>query len=227
MVSVPSRPQCVRWVAPMRASAQAPRVDLEVLRQAVSISAILAAHGAELPRRGSRIPCPLCNSRNPSAFSFSDEKGLWQCFVCRAGGDALALARALGGGTFLEAVTAVARIAGIDPGGLPVLSSIDVARRAKIARRRRALRRWRDRRRLELAGDLCELDRDAELLSRLLIRFRAEGDASSCERLWDLFEATCTQRDEAEWIACRLDDDDESEWARLWLSERGPTQAVK
>lgn len=202
------------------------RVDVDVLRQLVPVPILLDVHGVELPTRGSRVACPVCDATNPQTFSFNDVR--WHCFRCHRGGDVFSLAMALRRCGFREAIAVIGGIAGIGAGQLPRLRPEVAKYQLTLRRRRQALRRWRDRRLNELAVELYELDRDVELVGRLLIRLRHEGDVAPDDGLWALFEDVCSARDEAEWVACQLEQDNEREWARLWLMRRGGAgKAVK
>src|SRR5687767_2086362 len=70
----------------------------------------------ELRRERAR-ECPLCGTKNPTAFSVSERKGVFRCFVCGAGGDKV---------TFLQGVLktdfkGVLRFLGLEPGKPPAV----------------------------------------------------------------------------------------------------------
>ncbi len=45
------------------------------------------------PGRRGRTRCPIHRGNNEQAFSYSNERGLWHCFRCGVGGDALDLVK--------------------------------------------------------------------------------------------------------------------------------------
>jgi CHC2 zinc finger len=84
--------------------------DIAVL---VSMSQLLHALGFEANERTRRCACILHGGSNRSAFSWT-ETGLWKCHSCGAGGDRIALVRAVRGCTFAEAVGFLAKLADIE-----------------------------------------------------------------------------------------------------------------
>ncbi len=55
-----------------------------------SISSILPRLDVSAGRRG-RTQCPIHRGDNHQAFSYNDSKGVWKCFRCGLGGDAIRL----------------------------------------------------------------------------------------------------------------------------------------
>jgi len=55
---------------------------------------LLGELGIEANKRTHRGPCPIHGGSNPTAFSWTDA-GLWKCHSCGAGGDKIALVRAV------------------------------------------------------------------------------------------------------------------------------------
>lgn len=108
-----------------------------------------------------RARCPLCKSTNFQALSVDYGRGLYHCFRCGAGGDAIAFERALTGCGFKEARLAVFTIIGRPPEGPTTPAS-----RAAILRRQRADReaktivRFRDESVRTLRRKLSTIDRD-------------------------------------------------------------------
>lgn len=78
----------------------------------ISLTEVWEALGGE-PPRGRKAKCILPDhpDRNPSV-SFDEDKGLWMCFVCDKGGDAIALVMALEGLPFREAKERVHNLIG-------------------------------------------------------------------------------------------------------------------
>ena len=79
-------------------------VDFETLKTVVSIADVLESVGWESveTRRGGnelRGPCPIhkSSSRRSPIFSVTPSRGIFHCFKCDAGGDAIALAAYLFG----------------------------------------------------------------------------------------------------------------------------------
>lgn len=77
-------------------------VDFKELRQSVELSRVLEHYGVELKTKGRQAQgfCPLPthegNRRSPS-FSVNLEKGIWQCFGCKASGNVLDFAARMEG----------------------------------------------------------------------------------------------------------------------------------
>lgn len=73
----------------------------------------VAARYTTLKRSGASLKgrCPLHDERSPS-FVVTPAKGLWKCFGCGAGGDALELVRRAERVTFPEAVRRLAALTG-------------------------------------------------------------------------------------------------------------------
>jgi DNA primase len=74
---------------------------------------LLRALGFEANDRGRRGPCPVHGGRNPGAFSWHED-GRWHCFSCGAGGDRIALVRAVRRCSFRDAVEFLAALAGVE-----------------------------------------------------------------------------------------------------------------
>src|SRR5476651_2427904 len=53
---------------------------------------LLADLGFEVPKRGTRTKCRLCGG-NGLKFSFSIDRGVWNCFGCGESGGKIALIR--------------------------------------------------------------------------------------------------------------------------------------
>lgn len=88
-------------------------IDIIERARAVPIEQIIEAHGIKLRGRVERVgACPRCGGFD--RFAINTRKQLWNCRVCRQGGDAIALARFLDGSSFREAC---ATLAGQDWGG--------------------------------------------------------------------------------------------------------------
>lgn len=60
----------------------------------VRVIDILAAHGVERPKRGTRVRCPIHGGLH-NTFSYNEQKGIWHCFACHEGGGKIALVRRL------------------------------------------------------------------------------------------------------------------------------------
>ncbi|HEV8629852.1 MAG TPA: CHC2 zinc finger domain-containing protein, partial [Thermoanaerobaculia bacterium] len=83
------------------------------VRQAVEIVAIAEEH-TRLTRRGRRSNglCPLHREKTPS-FTVDPEQGLFYCFGCGQGGDAIKLHMLLSGDDFPAAIESLARRFGV------------------------------------------------------------------------------------------------------------------
>jgi hypothetical protein len=200
-----------------------PRIDLDALRKVVSIPHVLERSG--VPFTGRRGRCPIHGGDNPTAFSVSDDGQLFHCFVCGAGGDVFELVKRLDGCDFALAVAVVTEFSGYTPGTAPKLTAAEVQRRTEVARRRAALKRWRNARLVQLGDAIRVLTDDAEWLGQQLCQARARGQGEAVEQLWWWqLEQTHTQLAVAEWLTVQLEDANEPEWLRLWIEERTKSQ---
>ena len=88
-------------------------LDIQSIREALSIEQVLEARGVRL-RRG-RGPCPVCGtSERSTAFSIRDNR--WRCFACGCHGDVVDLVATLDQVPLREAFARSARLAGLAPG---------------------------------------------------------------------------------------------------------------
>ncbi|MFN3465298.1 MAG: CHC2 zinc finger domain-containing protein [Terricaulis sp.] len=85
--------------------ARIPEAELERLKASVGLVALIGASGVKLTPRGRDHVglCPFHEDREPS-LSVTAEKGLWRCFGCDAGGDAIAWVMKREGVSFRHAV---------------------------------------------------------------------------------------------------------------------------
>ena len=83
------------------------------VRQAVDVVAIAEEH-TRLTKRGKSTTglCPLHREKSPS-FSVDPERGLFYCFGCGQGGDAIKLHMLLSGDDFPAAIESLARRFGV------------------------------------------------------------------------------------------------------------------
>jgi phage/plasmid primase-like uncharacterized protein len=79
----------------------------------VPMGHLLKALGFAVNQRARRGPCLLHSGSNPTAFAWRED-GRWHCFSCGAGGDKIALVRAVHKCSFREAVTLLAAMAGVE-----------------------------------------------------------------------------------------------------------------
>ncbi len=86
---------------------------VQAVRDAVDISDIAARH-TRLEKRGNRMVglCPIHKEKTPS-FSVDPDQGLYYCFGCGAGGDAIKLHMVTTGDDFPAAIESLAREYGI------------------------------------------------------------------------------------------------------------------
>src|SRR5687767_4039842 len=86
---------------------------IRAVRDAVSIEAIAGDH-TRLRKAGKRLVglCPLHKEKTPS-FSVEPEQGLFYCFGCGQGGDAIKLHMLLSGDDFPAAIETLARRFGV------------------------------------------------------------------------------------------------------------------
>ena len=199
------------------------QIDLDALRAIVTIPAVLAKYG--VPITGRRTRCPIHGGDNPTAFSVTDDGQRFHCFACGAGGDVFELVKRLDGCDFALAVAVVTEFSGYTPGTAPKLTAAEAARHAEVARRRAALKRWRNTRLVQLCDAIRVLTDNAEWIGQQLCQVRARGQGEAVESLWwEKLEETHTQLAVAEWMTAQLEDANEREWLRLWLDERTKAQ---
>src|SRR5665213_1484003 len=80
-------------------------IDFDQIKRSISLSEVLLRHGIHVPSRSKyRIPCPIHGGSNPN-FAIDEEKQLYHCFQCEAGGDVVNLFAELEGITVIEAAT--------------------------------------------------------------------------------------------------------------------------
>jgi DNA primase catalytic core len=79
--------------------------ELERIKQSVDLVALIEARGVKLKKTGKsyKALCPFHQEKTPS-FTVTPAKGLWHCFGCGKGGDAIRFVELLDGITFPEAV---------------------------------------------------------------------------------------------------------------------------
>lgn len=94
--------------------AQVDQADIDRVLAAVSVSAVVRSAGVELAPKGRELVglCPFHSDREPS-LRVNDSKGLYKCFACGAGGDAIAFIRDAHGLGFRAALARVAELAGV------------------------------------------------------------------------------------------------------------------
>jgi hypothetical protein len=201
----------------MTVAARMQRIDLERLRELVSVRDVLCAAGIEVDREGGRIACPLHGGSNPSAFSYT--RDLYCCHAGCGGGDVFALVQALEHCAFGAAVAHVALLAGLPVDGLPRLNAAEVERQRMLARRRAALRRWRDARLGEWLGLIGHLVHDEQrLLARYMDSARDQDDPDADG--WRLLASLYADLEAAMRLVAELSVDNERAWASLWLLEQ-------
>lgn len=98
-----------------------------------SWSEIFSRIGKQEPRRG-RARCPIHNGDSPTSFAVNEEKGVFYCHVCHAGGDKIEFIMKIFGCTYWRACV----FFGFEPGPLPTLNP-GIERRGKI---QKGLKAW-------------------------------------------------------------------------------------
>ena len=88
-------------------------VSAQDLKSRVSIAEIVGGY-VDLRKAGAAYKglCPFHDDKNPS-LHVDDDKGMFYCFSCKAGGDVFAFLQRINGGTFPEALREVAEKAGV------------------------------------------------------------------------------------------------------------------
>jgi hypothetical protein len=89
-----------------------PMPDTREIATLVPMARLIVELGFEVNERTRRAPCPLHSGSNPTSFSWTDS-GLWKCQSCGAGGDRIALVRAVKQCSFRDAVGYLAELAGV------------------------------------------------------------------------------------------------------------------
>jgi hypothetical protein len=79
---------------------------------ALPMPPLLEALGIPVNLHSHRSACPVHVGDNPTAFSWTDS-GLWHCFTCHAGGDKIALVRAIKKCSYRGAVEFLASVSGV------------------------------------------------------------------------------------------------------------------
>ncbi|PZO47649.1 MAG: DNA primase [Alphaproteobacteria bacterium] len=104
--------------------ARIPEAELERLKASVGLVALIGASGVQLTPRGRDHVglCPFHEDREPS-LSVTAEKGLWRCFGCDAGGDAIAWVMKREGVSFRHAVELLKADWAPDAAAAPVTQS--------------------------------------------------------------------------------------------------------
>ncbi|MBZ5502349.1 MAG: hypothetical protein LAN59_08915 [Acidobacteriia bacterium] len=87
--------------------------DAREITALVAMPRLLASLGFVVNERTRRCACTLHGGSNPSAFAWTDS-GLWRCHSCGAGGDRIALIRAVRSCSFGEALRFLASLAGVE-----------------------------------------------------------------------------------------------------------------
>lgn len=83
-----------------------PEAELERIKQSVDLVALIESRGIKLKKTGKsyKARCPFHEEQTPS-FTVTPSKGLWHCFGCGKGGDAIRFIELLEGVSFPEAVS--------------------------------------------------------------------------------------------------------------------------
>lgn len=147
----------------MSLTAQPPRIERDVVLSALTAGRVLAHLGIGFRDRAGQHRtdiCPRCGKRTrPDSVSINIVTGLWNCHVCGAAGDVLAL---LAGYSGLDARTDFRRVLELaaDIAGVgPVVDSVE------LERIRRERRDTEARRRLEREADEAQRQTEAKLRS--------------------------------------------------------------
>lgn len=85
-----------------------------LVKDNLQISTVISRY-TELKRKGNKFTglCPFHNEKSPS-FYVDDQKGLYHCFGCKAGGDVLQFVQSMENMPFMEALDFLAEIAGVE-----------------------------------------------------------------------------------------------------------------
>lgn len=107
------------------------RIDVDALKQAISLEDLIRGAGVELKRQGSewRALCPFHTEKTPS-FTVTPKTQLYYCLGCAAGGDHIQFIRDYYGLGFKDAAQKLAELGG---GSLPETSDAPKKRASKKA----------------------------------------------------------------------------------------------
>jgi hypothetical protein len=132
------------------------RLSQEIIDR-VSMPELLRALGFS-PGKGKRTRCILHGGKNPTAFSFDSDKGVWHCFVCGEGGGKMRLVQRVLGLDPRTALAWLGDLAGVhleDRPLSPAEHAAWVERRRQLHRTLPRARLWR-RAAVLLAGELLD-----------------------------------------------------------------------
>lgn len=166
------------------------RVNVDALRQRVSILDVLNGLGYDGPVRGKNMRCPIHQGNNRHAFAVWTEH--FHCFSCGAHGDVIDLARALLHCDFPTALGYVAGLAGFrTDAAVPELTRAAVQVRRRDQAAKDAAARTKARRLLRCADAYRELTKQARQVGAAL---RLTDDPA----IWDALDVLYTKRDRVE-----------------------------
>ena len=158
--------------------------DPREIFERVAMSCLLDMLGIKVNERTRRGPCPIHGGSNPTAFSWTDT-GLWKCHSCGAGGDRIALIRAIRHCGFHRAMEFLAAIAGVEY--RPHRASQTEIDRVRLRRARAERAAWSIRDEIvRLRGYYLDgLHRTERLQRRIGDELFRVSDAKGRERGWD------------------------------------------
>ena len=92
------------------------RTEIDELKARIDIAEVLRATGLELRQKGKGLfaCCPF-HEDDQASLSVTPAEGLWNCFGCEAGGDAISFLQKREGLTFTAAVMRLKELAGVLP----------------------------------------------------------------------------------------------------------------
>ncbi|MFT7144526.1 MAG: DNA primase [Alphaproteobacteria bacterium] len=88
---------------------------LEQIRQRVSLADVISKHAVGMKKKGRDwwACCPFHNEATPS-FHIHESKGYYHCFGCGAHGNVFDFVKEVRGGSFVDAVTYLGELSGVD-----------------------------------------------------------------------------------------------------------------
>ena len=91
------------------------REEIESIKRRVDLAALVAERGIKLQRKGQHLfaLCPFHEERTPS-FVVTPHRGLFHCFGCGLGGDAIGFIVRHDGVSFPDALRMLAARAGVE-----------------------------------------------------------------------------------------------------------------
>jgi hypothetical protein len=215
-------------IPPHQAIGVSPSTSPQEVASLVQMHMLLAHLGFDANERIRRARCVLCGSHNPTAFSWRED-GCWHCFRCNAGGDKIALVRAVCQCGFQDAMRVLCGLAGIAGPGEKAWRGPTRKERRRQDRLKEAAEKYltlESVERLRLADELRRVERLATLSAHYLAHLRAgareERFTGEQELAWEALALSYRDRLPllAAYLVVSFSDEDEKQEFVLYPSRR-------